>query len=163
MRDDLSSSAGGPGGASLSVSTSSSSCHDNTPGHNLWLIPNITSRTTSSSRLLLLLLLLSIASCTNARVLVGTWWRFTHAHIKHRRACSAMKKWRILTVGISGDELTRPFSRRPPIPFNPTVARTHMYTYAAKVWDMSIVQGPVSVAPCQTRYDSQLFQIQREV
>jgi hypothetical protein len=31
------------------------------------------------------------------------------------------------------------------------VARTHMqYTYAAKVWDLSIVQGPFSVAPCQT-------------
>jgi hypothetical protein len=33
-----------------------------------------------------------------------------------------------------------------------------MYTYAAKVWDLSIVQGPFSVAPCPTlaRYDSQL-------
>jgi hypothetical protein len=37
------------------------------------------------------------------------------------------------------------------------VARTHMYTYDAQVWDLSIVQGPFSVAPCQTltRYDSQ--------
>jgi hypothetical protein len=25
-----------------------------------------------------------------------------------------------------------------------------MYTYDAKVWDLSIVQGPFSVAPCQT-------------
>jgi hypothetical protein len=25
-----------------------------------------------------------------------------------------------------------------------------MYTYAAKVWALSIVQGPFSVAPCQT-------------
>jgi hypothetical protein len=31
-----------------------------------------------------------------------------------------------------------------------TVARTHMNTYGAKVWDLSIVQGPFSVAPCQT-------------
>jgi hypothetical protein len=28
--------------------------------------------------------------------------------------------------------------------------RTHVYTYAAKVWDLSIVQGPFSVAPCET-------------
>jgi hypothetical protein len=25
-----------------------------------------------------------------------------------------------------------------------------MYTYAAKVWDLSVVQGPLSVTPCQT-------------
>jgi hypothetical protein len=31
-----------------------------------------------------------------------------------------------------------------------SVARTHMYAYAAKVWDLCIVQGPFSVAPCQT-------------
>jgi hypothetical protein len=30
-------------------------------------------------------------------------------------------------------------------------AHTQGYTYAARVWDMSIVQGPFSVAPCQTR------------
>jgi hypothetical protein len=28
--------------------------------------------------------------------------------------------------------------------------RKHMNTYAAKVWDLSIVQGPFSVAPSQT-------------
>jgi hypothetical protein len=32
-------------------------------------------------------------------------------------------------------------SRRPPIPLDTIVARTHMYTYAAKDWDLSIVQG----------------------
>jgi hypothetical protein len=48
-------------------------------------------------------------------------------------------------------------SRRPPIPLDTTVARTHMYTYAAKVWDVSIVQGPFSVARAKPRgYDSQL-------
>jgi hypothetical protein len=26
-----------------------------------------------------------------------------------------------------------------------------MYTYGAKVWDSSLVQGPISVAPCQNR------------
>jgi hypothetical protein len=41
-------------------------------------------------------------------------------------------------------------SRRPPISLYTVVARTHMYTYAAKVWDLSIIQGPVSVAPRQT-------------
>jgi hypothetical protein len=30
-----------------------------------------------------------------------------------------------------------------------TVARTHMYTHDANVWDFCIVQGPLSVAPCQ--------------
>ena len=41
-------------------------------------------------------------------------------------------------------------SRRPPISLYTIVARTDGYTYAAKVWDLSLVQGPVSVAPCQT-------------
>ena len=41
-------------------------------------------------------------------------------------------------------------SRRPPIPISRIVARTEGYTHAAKVWDLSIVQGPFSVAPCQT-------------
>jgi hypothetical protein len=41
-------------------------------------------------------------------------------------------------------------SRRPRIPLDTTVARTHMYTHAAKVWDFPLVQGPFSVAPCQT-------------
>jgi hypothetical protein len=36
--------------------------------------------------------------------------------------------------------ITRPF--RPPIPLCRIVARTEGYTHAAKVWDLSIVQGP---------------------
>jgi hypothetical protein len=34
-----------------------------------------------------------------------------------------------------------------------------MYTYGANGWDLSIIQGPFSVALCQTLrcYDSQLF------
>jgi hypothetical protein len=32
-----------------------------------------------------------------------------------------------------------------------------VYTYAARVWDSSIIQGPFSVAPCLPRHDSQLF------
>jgi hypothetical protein len=41
-------------------------------------------------------------------------------------------------------------SRRTSISFSRIVARTDGYTYAAKVWDSSIVQGPFSVAPRQT-------------
>jgi hypothetical protein len=40
-------------------------------------------------------------------------------------------------------------SRRPPISLDTIVARAHMYTYAAKAWDFSIVQGAFSVARCQ--------------
>jgi hypothetical protein len=39
--------------------------------------------------------------------------------------------------------------RRPPNRSNTIVARTHIYTYDAKVWDLSLVQGAFSVAPCQ--------------
>jgi hypothetical protein len=49
-----------------------------------------------------------------------------------------------------GDELARPCSPRPPYPFNMMVARTEGYTYAVKVWALSLVQGSFSVAPCQT-------------
>jgi hypothetical protein len=41
-------------------------------------------------------------------------------------------------------------SRRPPISLDTIVARTHMYTYSAKVWPLCIFQGSFSVAPCQT-------------
>jgi hypothetical protein len=41
-------------------------------------------------------------------------------------------------------------SRRPPIPLDTTVARTEGFTYASKVWDSSLVQGPFSVSPRQT-------------
>jgi hypothetical protein len=53
-------------------------------------------------------------------------------------------------------------SRRPPISLYKIVARTHMYTYAAQVWDSSLVQGPFSVAPSRAkpeRYDSQLIPV----
>jgi hypothetical protein len=38
-------------------------------------------------------------------------------------------------------------SRHPPISINTIVARTHMYTHDANVWDLSIVQGPFSCCP----------------
>ena len=60
----------------------------------------------------------------------------------------AMQKLRIGTGGISGGRRAHAaVSRRPPIPLARIVARTRMYTDAAKVWDSSIVQG-FSVAPC---------------
>jgi hypothetical protein len=37
-------------------------------------------------------------------------------------------------------------SRRPPTPLDTMVARTHLYTYAANVWDLSLAQGPFPVA-----------------
>jgi hypothetical protein len=40
-------------------------------------------------------------------------------------------------------------SRRPPISLYTIVARTEGYMYDTKVWDLSIVQGAFSVAPCQ--------------
>jgi hypothetical protein len=50
-------------------------------------------------------------------------------------------------------------SRRPPISLDTIVARAEGYTYAAKGWDFSLVQGPFHVAPCRTleRYDSLTF------
>jgi hypothetical protein len=46
---------------------------------------------------------------------------------------------------------SRPCSRSPPISLHAIVARPHMYTYGANVWDLSLVQAPFSAAPCQTR------------
>jgi hypothetical protein len=40
--------------------------------------------------------------------------------------------------------------RRPPISLHTIVARTGGYAYDVGGWDLSIVQGPFSVAPCQT-------------
>ena len=57
-----------------------------------------------------------------------------------------MQKLRIGLVGFRVEII----SRRPPIPLTRIVAHTEGYTHAAKVWDLSIVQGPFSVAPCQT-------------
>jgi hypothetical protein len=41
-------------------------------------------------------------------------------------------------------------TRRPPISLDTVVPRTGGYTYDVGVRDLSIVQGPFSVAPCQT-------------
>jgi hypothetical protein len=64
-----------------------------------------------------------------------------------------------VTLGISGEgSLTGAVTRRPPVSRYTSVPGTGGYTYDVGVWDLFIIQGPFSVAPCQTleRYDSQL-------
>jgi hypothetical protein len=62
-----------------------------------------------------------------------------------------MKKLRIVTLRDFGREIAHgAVTRRPPISLYTIVARTGGYTYDVGVWDLSIVQGPFSVAPCQT-------------
>jgi hypothetical protein len=56
-------------------------------------------------------------------------------------------EWGFIRVG---DELSRPCSATPAQSLYTIVARTEGYTFAAKVWALSIVQRPVSVAPCET-------------
>jgi hypothetical protein len=41
-------------------------------------------------------------------------------------------------------------SRHPPIYLYTIVVRSESYAYDAKVWGLFLVQGPFSVAPCQT-------------
>jgi hypothetical protein len=43
-------------------------------------------------------------------------------------------------------------SRRPPISLDMMVPRTGSYTYDVGVWDLSIIQGPFSVAPLTLRF-----------
>jgi hypothetical protein len=60
-----------------------------------------------------------------------------------------METLRIETCAISGG-ISRAVTRRPPIHLYTMVPRTGSYAYGVGVLDSSIVQGPVSVAPCQT-------------
>jgi hypothetical protein len=50
-------------------------------------------------------------------------------------------------------------SRRPPISLSGIVARTGGYTCDAKVWDLCIVQGAFSVAPCHPKVAIRNFSI----
>ena len=54
---------------------------------------------------------------------------------------AAMQKLRIATLGFRVEIAHAAVSRRPPISLDTIVARSESYTYAAKVWDLSIVQG----------------------
>jgi hypothetical protein len=63
-----------------------------------------------------------------------------------------MQKLRIVTIGISGGRSIAHAAdtRFPPISLYAMVPRTVGYAYDVGVWDLSIVEGPFSVAPCQT-------------
>ena len=83
----------------------------------------------------------------------------SHSHLQTqppRR--TTMQKLRIVTVGVSGGRsLTWPFRD---VSLDKIVARAEGYTFAATVWDLSIVEGPFSAPRAITlrsRYDSQLF------
>jgi hypothetical protein len=71
------------------------------------------------------------------------------AGVSRAEGASEIQRWkklRIVTYGFQvGDR-----SLDAPISLYTVVARTQGYTYAAQVWDLSIVQGPFSVAPYQT-------------
>jgi hypothetical protein len=61
-----------------------------------------------------------------------------------------MNKLRIETLGNSGGRGAHAaVSPRPPISLYTIILRTGGYTHAAEVWDVSIIQGTFSVAPCQ--------------
>jgi hypothetical protein len=62
-----------------------------------------------------------------------------------------MEKLRIVNERDFGWEIAHAaVSRRPPISLYTMVAGTEGYTHAAKVWDLSLVREPFSVAACQT-------------
>jgi hypothetical protein len=75
-------------------------------------------------------------------------------HLQRRRPLllrSDEQKLRIVTLGISGGRSPhRAVTRRPPIPLDTVVPRTGCCAHYVGVWNLSIVQGPFSVAPCQT-------------
>ena len=76
-----------------------------------------------------------------------------------------MEKLRIATLGISWGIAHEAVSRRPPISLCRMVARTHMYTYDAKVWDCpsfkdilcSPVPTPVPTPPLRFAFFSSLY------
>jgi hypothetical protein len=108
-----------------------------------------------------------IATCATRRTIFGfvfpTWGcRVVAAHREdaqrtNRRNNSRKtslvqrcKSLRIVTLGLRvGDERANAaVSRRPTnFPLHDIAARSEGYTYAANVWDLSLAQGPVSVAP----------------
>jgi hypothetical protein len=94
---------------------------------------------------------LTDASEGRSTVSALTWRQSNQAvsRISTTRAHAATKKLRI--VRDFGWEIAHEaVSRRPPISLSRFVARTHMYTYAAKVWVSSIVQGPFCCRPVLT-------------
>jgi hypothetical protein len=67
------------------------------------------------------------------------------------RGYSGEKVWRNRDFRHFGWEIAHgAVSRRPAIFLYTIVPRTGGYTHDVGVWDSSIVEGPFSVAPCQT-------------
>ena len=57
----------------------------------------------------------------------------------------------IVTSGVSGGEVAHgAVTRRPPISLCTMVPRAGGYAHDVGGWDLSVVQGPFSVAPCRT-------------
>jgi hypothetical protein len=78
------------------------------------------------------------------------WRGSTNTHCAGKHSSDAKVANR--NVGGFGWEIAHAVvSRRPPISLDTSVARNEGYTHAANVWDVSIVQAPFSVAPCQTK------------
>jgi hypothetical protein len=79
-----------------------------------------------------------------------------HQRLRYKRLYSDAKGceswdfgWEIVHAAVT---------RRPPILLHTRVPRTGSYAYDVGVRDLSIIQGPFSVAPCQTlSHDSQLL------
>ena len=71
--------------------------------------------------------------------------------LTHTRRRRTLEQGRAGTNMDSGGRAARAaVTRRPPISLSTSVALTEGCTYAAKVWAVFLVQGPFSVAPCQT-------------
>jgi hypothetical protein len=88
----------------------------------------------------------SVETCLTRGAGPVGWSQFTRetVYVKYRSKSANRNVWIS-----SGRLLTRPLSARPPISLDTIVARSEGYTYDASVWDLSIVQGPFSVAACQ--------------
>jgi hypothetical protein len=71
--------------------------------------------------------------------------------VVHPHGLLVVVKRRVLRTQSTGEvrecEAHAAVSPRPPISLDTSVARTRVYTYAAKVWDFSIVQGPPRANP----------------
>jgi hypothetical protein len=87
---------------------------------------------------------------SSLRRALGYWVRSAQLHCP--QTVTAMeKKLRIEREGFRvGEELTGAVTRRPPISLDTMAPCAGGYTHDVGVWALSIVQGPFSVATCQT-------------
>ena len=76
------------------------------------------------------------------------------SRLRVRREKNASRDGKDFGWEISHEAVTR----RPPIPLDTMVPRIEGYAYDVGVWDLSIIQGPFSIARAKPqRYDSQTF------